>query len=169
MPITRLRFKTWLTCALLLSCWATCIHQAEAAVATAKVTVRVVPASALHISQRFDFSIPADKENQLQQTENQLDQNQVTISSLSNKSAVIVKVDDNQHNTYDLSISSRSTLTGSSSSDTMTINNMEVNRYTSNTNDNNQHRLLIDGELSMPDSDNTGHYTGTTEITINYN
>ena len=141
-------------------------YHSNAAVATAKVTVNVVPASEIHASQQFGFTIPAERDSQAQQI--QADSNHVGINSLKNKSSVTVQIEDNQNNTYGLTISSGSTLTGSSTVDTITINNMNVDVFGS-TDDVNEQELLIDGDLTMPNDTNSDHYTGTAEITVNYN
>lgn len=142
-------------------------HQSHAAVATAKVTVKVVPAAAIHGSEHFGFTIPPETEAQSQQS--QSDSNQIEISSLKNKTSVTVQVQDGQNKTYDLSISADATLTGSSSSATISINNMIVDDSGLSNEGNNTEELLIDGELTLPHGWNPDHYTGTTEITVNYN
>jgi hypothetical protein len=141
--------------------------QTGAAVATAKVTVRVVPASAIHASQQVNFSLSTQQNSQTLQA--QTDTGPIAIRSADKRTPVIIKVEDEQHKTYDLSISSESTLTGSSSSDTITISNMKFNDNESSSYGSHAQQLYLDGELTLPDGNDAGSYTGTTEITVNYN
>jgi hypothetical protein len=161
MRKNRLVIKT-----ILLSALAAVIFDAEATVATAIVTVNVVPASSFSVSNNIALSIPAETGNDTQQT--QTDSKQIAISSLNNTDPVKVIVSSGNSNIYDISISSESVLTGPASTDRLTINNMKIDSNPPSLNTAEQ-ELLIDGIVIMPDSNNTGAYRGTTEITLNYN
>lgn len=152
---------------LLASTLTAVIFEAGAAVATAKVTVKVVPASSFHISKRIALSIPAENVIHTQQAHTST--NPIEISSLSNKTRVKVKTYGDKNTIYDLSISSVSTLTGSSVADKIIINDMKVRSNMASLTDDTEHDVFIEGVLTKPYSLNSGAYSGTTEITVNYN
>jgi hypothetical protein len=162
MSIKRTTLKFLLPGLLLLSASVFTSNQTIAAVATATVTVNVVPASQIRVSPQFAFNIPLANNQQ----QSQSNTSQVEISTVTDKSSISVNVEDDLQNTYDLSISSASTLSGPVATDTMTINNMTLAPDAISGDDNAQ-QLQINGELTIPG--NAGNYTGTTEITVNYN
>ena len=138
-----------------------------AATATATVTANVVPASSFSISESIHLNTAPEKNSDVQRT--LIDNNRVEISSLNNKDAVKVKINSYQNNIYDLSISSKSVLTSSNSSNKIKIDNLKIHNNIPSLNSNNEQGLIIEGVLTKPDSKNTGPYSGTTEITVNYN
>lgn len=139
----------------------------NAATATATVTANIVPASSFSISESIQLSTAAEKNNDVQQT--LINNNRIEISSLNSKDAVKVKIISGHNNTYDLSISSKSILTSSKSSNKLEIDSLKLHKDTPSLNHNNEQGLIIEGVLTKPDSKSTGPYSGITEITVNYN
>ncbi len=143
------------------------IFEANAATATATVSANIVPASSFSISENIQLSMAAKKNSDVQQTI--INNNRIEISSLNSKDAVKVKIISGHNNTYDLSISSKSILTSSNSSNKIKIDSLRLRKDTPSLNSNNEQELIIEGVLTKPGSKNTGPYSGTTEITVNYN
>lgn len=153
---------------LLIIGLATVVYEANAAAtATATVTANIVPASSFSISESFHQSITPENNSDVQRT--LINNNRIEISSLDNKNAVKVKIISYHNNTYNLSISSQSILTGPDSSSRIKIDNLEINDSAPSLNSNNEQGLIIEGILTIPDNNNTGSYSGPTEITVNYN
>ena len=140
---------------LLIIGLATVVYEADAAAtARATVTANIVPISSLSISESFHQNITPEKNSDVQQI--LINNHRIKISSYHN-------------NIYDLSISSQSNLTAPDSPNRIKIDNLEIDDSTLSLNSNNEQGLIIEGILTIPDSNNTGSYSGTTEITVNYN
>lgn len=140
---------------LLIIGLATVVYEADAAAtARATVTANIVPISSLSISESFHQNITPEKNNDVQQI--LINNHRIKISSYHN-------------NTYDLSISSQSTLTDPDPSNRIKMDPLEIHNDTPSQNGNNRQRLIIEGVLTKPDSKNTSPYSDATEITVNYN
>jgi len=139
--------------------------KSDAVVATARVSVNVMPVSSFSVSNRFALSIPLKKDLKNQWIHNE----QIAIKSLSNKTSVKVKANGDQNTHYHLTISSKSILTDSSSSNTITIKDMKMRINTSSNSSDDEQEVRIEGMLTKPNSQKPGSYSGTTEITLNYN
>lgn len=146
----------------------TVIFEANAAAtATTTVTANIVPASSFSISENFHQNIiPEEKSDVLRSPVNN---NRIEISSFDNKNTVKVKIISYHNNTYNLSIASQSILTGPDASNRIKIDKLEVDDSSPSLNSNNEQGLIIEGVLTIPGSNYTGSYSGTTEITVNYN
>lgn len=158
--------KNLIVITLLVSALTAIIHEAESAVATAKVTAKVVPASSFHISQRIALSIPG--ENSTDTPQQKTNTNRIEISALTNKTAIKVQTKGAQNTIYDLSISSASTLTNASA-DSIKIHSMMLNSDTPPLTGDHEQEALLGGVLTKQDNQKPGSYSGTTEITVNYN
>ena len=143
------------------------IFEANAATATATVSANIVPASSFSMSESIQLSTAAEKNSDVQQT--LINNNHIEISSLGNNNAAKVKIISYHNNIYDLSISSKSILTDSNSSNKIKIDNLEIHNNSPSLNRINEQGLIIKGVLTKPDSKNTGSYSGSTEITVNFN
>ena len=153
---------------LLIIGLATVVYEANAAAtATTTVTANIVPVSSFSISENFHQNIKPEESSDVLRTP--VNNNRIEISSLDNKNAVKVKIISYHNNSYNLSISSQSILTGPDSSNRVKIDKLEIGHSTPSLNSNNEQGLIIKGILTIPDSNNTGSYSGTTEITVNYN
>ena len=153
---------------LLIIGLASVIFEADAAtIITATISANIVPASSFSISESIHLNISPEKNSDVQQT--LINNSRIETSSLSNKNAVKVKIISYQNNIYDLSISSESILTNSNSPNKIKIGNLKVHNTTPSLNSNNEQELTIGAALTKPDSKSTSSYTGTTEITVNYN
>ena len=153
---------------LLIIGLSTVIFEADAAAtATATVTANIVPISSFSISESFQQRITHEENSDAQQA--LINNNRIAISSLNNKNAVKVEIISYHNDIYDLSISSNSILCSPDSSTRMKIDHMKIHNNTPSLNSNNGQALIIEGLLTKPDSNYTGPYSGTTEITVNYN
>ncbi len=143
------------------------IFEADAATATATVSANIVPASSFSITKNSRQSTPFEKQSDVQRAP--INSNRIETGSFNNKSEVIVKIISHHNNIYDLSMSPEYTLTSSYSLNRTKTDHLKAGNNTPSLNSNNEQGLIIEGILTKPGSKNTSLYSGTTEITVNYN
>lgn len=138
----------------------------QAATATTTISANIVPKTSFFISDSITLNRAAESYEDNERSK--LNGVDIKTSSYNSDNSAKIKINSSHNESYDISISPQTELSGKSST-VMEIKTMKTHNGFDSVNNNKDQELVIEAVIKDSETRNKGVYFGTVEINVNYN